>query len=405
MPRFSYKAKKGPGQIVDGVIEADVIDNAIRKLMELGLTPLDVALEIKASAKSSKISFSFKKNVPLPTLVVFTRQICDLAEASVPILRALELVQNQTRHPVLKDALAQIHKTVQDGGSFSEGLAQFPAIFPLLYVNMVRAGEMSGQLDLVLARLADLVEKEQDTRGKIISSLAYPLFILVIGIILVFVLITFVIPKLSFIFEDLQQSLPWPTVLLLTISAFFARFWWLILAIGALLFFYIQSRLSTPQGRLWWAAQKLKIPVVGDFVKDMEISRFARTLGTLLESGVVIVEALKSVWAVVDNEVLKQEIESVSEQVANGASLTLALKTCKYFPEAAINVVAVGEETGKLEKGLYKLADAAERQADRTSKTILSLLGPLVLVLIASIVGFAVIAIILPILQMNLIIQ
>ena len=411
MPKFSYTAKSGPTQLIDGVIEADNLDLAIKKVMEMGYAPLDVLAykEESPASKAKKLlpsnALNFLKRIPLSAVVLFTRQMSDLVDSSVPLLKALDLIKNQTQDPNFKSIIEQMHAFVQNGGSLSGALDQHPDVFQKMYVNMVKSGEISGKLSVVLNRLAELLEKDQETKGKVTSSLAYPMFILIVGIVSTFVVITFIIPRLTVIFEDVGQELPLPTIILMNVSSFCASFWWLIIVLGAAIAFYVRRILSSPKGHVWFDHFKLKIPIVGDFIRDVEIGRFARILGTLLDSGVVIVAALKSVWAVLENEVLRQELQKASEEVTNGVSLAVALKQCPHFPEMAISMISIGEETGDLERGLYKLADVYERQSERTVRTILSLLGPVVLVLIVAMLGGLFIALLLPILQMNLVIS
>lgn len=409
MPQFTYKAKQGPAKIVHGTIEAESLDGAIGKIVRQGLTPLDVGSVNGESEKQPKsvkrIPFSFSKRVSLNELVQFTRQMSDLVDASVPILRSLQIVAGQTQNPYFKNIIETIYAFVRDGGSFSDALAQYPAIFSPLFINMVKTGEVSGQLEIVLNRLADYMEKEHETRNQVQSSLAYPIFILVFGIITIFVLLTFIIPKLAVMFEDMDQALPLPTRILMNISAIFAQYWWIMA--GVVLFggFYFRQWVGTAQGRLKFDRMKLTVPFFGKFIQMVEVGRFARTLGTLLESGVVITTALKSVWATVQNTVIQEEVKKVAEEVESGSSLKNALKQCFFFPPIAVNMVAVGEETGHLERSLYKVAGTFERQSGETVKMILSLLGPVVLVLIVSLVGCVVIAMLLPIFQMNLLVQ
>lgn len=413
MPKFTYKAKEGPGKIVDGVINADSIELAIAKITQLGLTPIDI--QISAQKKNAGSDFQDKKvqlfslaflqNSKLSDLVIFTRQMSDLVDAAVPILRSLQIVSQQTQHKKLKAIVKNMYNLVQDGGSFSDALAHYPEIFSQLYVNMIRTGEVSGNLDIVLVRLADYLEKEQETRSKIRSSLAYPAFVLLVGVATMFVLLSFVIPRLSVMFEDLDQALPLPTLILISVSDFFAHFWWVILIAGIFGGYYFRLWLETEKGKFWLDTTCLKIPVLGKYLQIVEVGRFARTLGTLVESGVLITTALNSVWATIENSLLRREIKKVSEEVTNGASLKVALKHCTFFPETAVNMMSVGEETGKLDKGLFKIADAFERQADQSTKTLISLLGPVVLVFIVGIVGFVVIAMLLPIFKMNMLIE
>lgn len=409
MPIFHYKAKEGPTKVIDGGVEANSLQEAVAKISRKGLTPLDVwpasPGELKAYQRNIRSPKSTIKKCRFTDVVIFTRQISDLADAAVPILRALQIVANQTPHPYLKDVIQEMQEFVKNGGAFSEALGRYPDIFSSLYVNMIRTGEVGGHLEAVLRRLADYLEKEQETITKVRLSLAYPLLILIVGVIVVLVLLTFVIPRLSVIFDDFDQALPWPTVILMNISGFFARYWWVLVGVTAVGGVNLNRWLRSPKGRAWFDTFKINIPLLGEFVKVVEIGRFARTLGTLVEGGVAITTALHSVWATIGNTVLRDEIKNVSDEVTNGASLKDALKRCSFFPEAALNMIAVGEETGRLERGLHKIADTFERKSDQTIKTMTSLLGPIVLIVIVLIVGFVVIAMLLPIFQMNLLIQ
>lgn len=415
MTRFTYKAKSGPHKIVDGLLEAPTHSGAIRQVLAMGLTPLEVAEAAEISPpKEGRVLRAYKniKLLSVPSralssheIAFFTRQMSDLVEAAVPLLRSLQIVERQARHAALKNIIHQMSVLVQNGGSLSGALAQHPSVFPAFYVNMVRTGEVGGRLPNVLARLAEHLEKEQEIRSKIRSSLAYPLLILATGILTVFVLLTFVIPRLSVMFEDLEQALPLPTVILVNISGFFSRYWWLLAAVFVIIKIYWQRWVRSPQGRLRWDAAKLKMPFLGEFIRTVEIGRFVRTLATLLESGVTVTAALEALEPTIDNAILREEIKKTAKAVTDGLSLKSALGQSSFFPEMVTSMVAVGEESGRLEKGLYKIAETLERQADQTVKVIMALLGPAVLIVIVSLVGFAVIAMLLPILRMNLLIQ
>lgn len=420
MTKFFYKAKSGPAQVVDGFIEAQTKTAAIREIVAMGLTPLDVVqaasgakpLTLRAQGnpapavlKNLRLSLSSPRSVSRQEVVSFTRQLCDLVEASVPLLRVLQIVSRQTRRPYFKSIIEQMYLFVQNGGSLSGAIARHPVIFPAFYVNMVKTGEVGGQLDKVLQRLADHLEKEHETRGKINASLAYPLFVLGVGILTVFVLLTFVIPRLSVMFEDLDQALPFPTLILMHLSGFFARYWWLLIGIFVIIKIYWDQWTRSAQGRLWLDGFVLKVPLLGEFIKGAETGRFARTLGTLLESGVPLTSALTAIYPTMDNMVMRDEIRKVSRAVTEGQALKSAIGQCRFFPEMVVDMVGVGEESGRLEKGLYKIAETMERQTDQTVKVIMSLLGPVVLMVIVSLVGFAVIAMLLPIFRMNLLIQ
>ncbi len=418
MTKFFYKAKSGPTKIVDGFIEAQTKSVAIREIVTMGLTPLDIipaaqrpALA-RAQGKPTHTVFrnfnffsSASRSVSARDIVFFTRQLSDLVEASVPLLRVIQIASRQTRQPYFKSIIEQMYLFVQNGGSLSGALAQYSAVFPAYYVNMVKTGEVGGQLEKVLQRLADHLEKEYETRGKIKSSLAYPAFVLGVGILTVFVLLTFVIPRLSVMFEDLNQALPLPTIILMHLSGFFARYWWLLIGVFAVMKIFWDQWTRSTQGKFWLDGIVLKIPLLGELVRGAEIGRFARTLGTLLESGVPLTTALNAIHPTIDNLNIRDEVKKVSKVVTEGQALKSALAQCSFFPEMVVDMIGVGEESGRLEKGLYKIADTLERQTDQTVKVIMSLLGPAILIVIVSLVGFAIIAMLLPIFEMNLLIQ
>jgi len=408
MPKFSYKAKQGPGQIIDDVIEADDLNSAVNKVMALGYAPVEVVPQKDIPAKRSKDISIFSAGagrVPLSHIAVFTRQMYDLVDSNVPILRALRLVLKQIKHVAFRGIVTDVCTFVENGGSFSDALAKHPRVFSRLYMSMVKAGERGGNLSIVLNRLADFVEKELDVKAKVRMAMFYPSLIMGVGVMTIFILMTFVIPRLTVMFDDLGQTLPLATVILVAVSSIFARFWWLLLGLGVLGGVQLKYLKNTPQGKLWMDTLLLKMPVLGNFIKDVEIGRFSRTLGTLLESGVVIVSALGSVCEVLENEVLRQEIQKVAEEVKKGGSLTKAMGKCAFIPEATVNMMAVGEETGAFERSLYKLADSHERKSDAAVKTLTSLIGPILILCIGTMVGFIVIAVLLPLFQMNMIMQ
>jgi len=409
MAKFFYRAKKGVHDIIEDVVDAANINEAILKITQQGYSPVDLEPFEEKKQKPSRVAkpllSSHQARISKKHIVVFTRQLYDLIDAGIPLLRALRLLAGQDSHPAMKKMLEEVANFVQDGGSFSDGLAHYPGVFSPLYVNLTKSGEMSGQLNNVVGRLADFLEKDQEVSSKATASLIYPSLILTVGIVTVFVLLSFVIPRMTEMFEELSQKLPWPTVFLIGVSRFFSRFWWVILvAIGAGSFYWtrIQKNLET---KITIDRFKLRIPLVGEFILKLEMVRFAQTLATLLEGGVSIVEAIKGVAAVVANQALRQEIEKVAQDVSAGTSLTESLKNVSFFTPAVTNMILVGEESGHLEAALQKIAFSYERQTDQVIKTMTSLLEPMLIVFIGAIIGFIVVAMLLPIFQMNLIIQ
>ena len=284
-------------------------------------------------------------------------------------------------------------------------LAQHPSVFKPLYVNTVKAAEVSGQLPLVLDRLAHFLDQDMQMRAKVKSSLMYPSIIFIVGIVTIFVLMTFVLPRLTIMFDDFDAQLPFLTQVVIGLSNVFAKAWWIFLGAGAGISFGIWRFLRTNQGRAWRDKMCSCVPLLKTFIEDTQVSRFARTLGMLLESGVPVVAALESVADVLDNAVMRAEVKEMTTKVRGGASLTQAIKASSSFPELAFDLIAVGEESGRLEKGLYKLAEGCERASQETAQIFLTILGPAVLIVVVGIVGFLIVAILLPMLQMNLIVK
>ena len=409
MGQFFYKAKQGPSKIIEGVIEADHEEMAVGRILQMGYTPLEVHAGTSPARVKRRISpelpLSGAARVPFQEIMVFTRQISDLVSAGVPVLKALYLVNKQVRNKRLKGVVGQMIAVVEDGGPLSSALAQFPGLFSPLYINIVRSGEVGGNLDAVLARLADFIEKEYDIRSQVRTSLIYPGLILFVGGITIFIIMTWVIPRISTIFIDMNESLPVVTTVLLAVSRFLARFWWVLAVVLALTVVQVKRAYATPAGRMWFDSLKLRIPVLGPFIREVDIGRFARTLGTLLGNGVTVVTAMDTVCYVLDNEVLKQDVLKMSHRLTGGASLTQALQACRLFPEAAVNMVAVGEETGQLHKGLLKLASYYEHQSERTMKRLTSLVEPVLILVMGVFIGFIVLGMLMPIFNMNLIIR
>jgi len=412
MPNFTYKAKKNPQEIISGVVVAGNYDEAVEKIMQLGCSPLEVSAE-KAHRPGpllakipSRFNFSgLSKGNSLASVYLFVRQMADLLEAGVPLLRALEILLRQIQQPRMNAVVVSMITAVKEGHSLSEAMAQHPELFSPLYVNMTRTGESSGNLTMVLERLSQLTQKEIETRSHVLSSLMYPMVVLGVGILTMFVLLTFVLPRLTDMFNDFDAELPLPTKIVIGASDIFSHFGWILVVIVVLAAMYLKNAIKDQAFRLKWDNTILKVPLVGNFLQEVEVGRFSRTLGTLLEGGVSITEALESVCPMVENMTLRAQMVKVSAQVREGANLAEALKDSGVFSDGALSIIAVGEESGKLHKGLLKLAHMCDQKSDAMAKTFVTLLGPLVLVAIVTIVGFMVIAMLLPIFKMNMIVS
>ncbi|MBF0503700.1 MAG: type II secretion system F family protein [Candidatus Omnitrophica bacterium] len=405
MAHFIYKAKSGPNDVISGFIDAESVADAVTRLTNAGQMPFDVKLHEKMVLPQSSKSTGVDISVSRAALFQFTRQLADLLDAGIPLARSMELLSRQRQFPVMVGVIESMTVLLQQGGSLSFALAKYPGIFSTLYIHTVKAAEASGKLPLVLNRLAQFLENDMQIQSKAKASLLYPVIILVVGLLTLFVLLSFVLPRLTMMFEDFDAQLPLVTRMVVAVSGVFAQFWWLMAAVITIVILWIRSYLKTGQGKAWIDGFSLRIPLLKSYIENTQLSRFSRTLGMLLESGVPIVPALESVTMVVDNHALQEEVKKIALRVKAGMSLTQAIKASTLFPEMAVDLIAVGQESGKLERGLYKLAASCERASQDMAGAFVTILGPAVLVVVVSIVGFMIVAMLLPMFQMNMIIN
>ena len=403
MPKFSYTAVDARGKQANGFVEANDQSDAITQIRQLGFYPqrLDEAREEEMSVGPDSKSSSKKKKggkVKSKTLTIFTRQLATLIEAGLPLMRSLNTLTKQERNPVMRATMAQLASAVESGGTFSEALAQHPRIFDKLYVNMVKAGELGGVLEIVLTRLAEFQEKSQKIKGKVVSAMVYPLVVLVIaGLILTFLLI-FIVPKFQQIFIDALPGKPLPavTVFVITCSHLLVEQWYFVLGAIVLVIFGYKGVASTAAGTVLLDRIALRIPVFGDLTSKTAISRFARTLGTLISSGVPILQALNITRDTAGNVIVANAINKIHDSVKEGESVVGPMETSTVFPPMVTSMVQVGEETGQLPDMLVKVADVYEAEVDNVVTGLTSILEPIMIVLLAVIVGTIVIALFMP---------
>jgi len=399
MPRFIYKAKKGPEEITEGLIDADSEAQAISKISALGLFPVS----IKQEGQAPVFSAGFFGRIKTSDLAVFTRQLADLLESGLTIVNSLDVLSKQTENKRLKRVIGEICDNIKGGSNFSTSLNRFPGTFSSLYVSMVHSGEASGTLETVLNRLADFLEEQEEFKAKVQAALAYPILMLCVGLITVVVLLTFVMPRVVGIFEDLGQTLPFITLALLAISRFIRGYWYIVIASILLIIFLIRQINKTPEGKALLEKARTGLPLVGSLLKKTDIARFAGTLGTLLGNGVTMLQSLEIVEAIMSSEAAKKDMREAFVRVRDGAPLAKALSEGQYFPLFVTNMIAVGEESGQLERSLLKIADSYERETDKMIKIISSLLEPIMILVMGLMVGFIVVSILLPIFQISLI--
>lgn len=403
MPVYEYTALDQRGKNLKGIIEADSESQARAKLRSAGSYPVSLKeSKIKQGAAShSWLSTSLFNRVTSEEIYIVTRQLATLHGAGIPLDMALNSLVAQTRNPALKKVLAQVKGKVSEGKTLAQALGDHPKLFSNIFINMVRAGEESGSLSVVLERLADFSEKQQDLQGRLRGALVYPIFMAFIGSVILFILITYIIPNITQVFKDMNQVLPLPTRFLIGLSGFLKGYWWTLLLAGMALVFLFRLIVKTPRGRSLWDLIKLKTPIVGPVAQKIILARFAATLASLHHSGVDFMVAMRIVQTLVNNVRIAEVIDEAMEQIEKGKSMTVALAASPWFPPMFIQMIAVGEQSGNLETMLSKVASAYERDVETAVKAMTSLLEPLMITGMGLAVGFIVISILLPIFEMN----
>ena len=406
MPVYVYKAKKGPNEIVQGEIEMGSQDAVVSRLEEMGLVPVSVIQkQDTVRGPGPRVQGSEKQKLPFELIKVktqdidtFTRQLASLTKTSVPILQALSLICEQTESRIFRDVVDGLKKQIKDGQMLSGAMERYPRIFNNLYLNMIKSGEKSGSLYEILYRLAEHREKEQETRQKIVAAMAYPVFMIIVGIATVFIMLTFFLPKLTGLFENMKQTLPLPTKILIGISNFMSGNWyWFLFALVLVIAIFGRVKPGSKK-KFLFDMVKLYIPFMKKLIKNAEIAKFSRTLCMLLKNGLSIYESLKLATDGLDNDALKESLERVGDEiVGQGSTLSSSLKKINIFPKFAVNMIAVGEEGGRLEESLTEIAVVYEREAEQAMKIITSLLEPLLILTVGTVVGFIVFAMLLPI--------
>jgi type IV pilus assembly protein PilC len=416
MAKFEYIALDARGQESRGTIEASNQNDAVGQLRQQGYFPTNVAEAgkgaiPKANKKQQKAmkaasapkgrkggGFMARKTVSTKTLMIFTRQLATLIDAGLPLLRGLTVLAKQEKDLVLRNTINSLADAVQGGNTFSESMAQHPRIFNKLYVNMVKAGELGGVLELVLNRLAEFQEKAQKIKNKVVSAMAYPVIVLVIAMGIMAFLLAFIVPKFEQIFHDMLggKALPPLTQFVIDASNILKNRAPLLIAIGVTIYVCYKLIARTVKGRWWIDRITLAAPLFGDLTRKSAISRFSRTLGTLVTSGVPILQALNITRETAGNAVIADAVGKVHDSVKEGESIVSPLEASGVFPPMVISMVDVGEETGQLPEMLMKIAEVYDDEVDNAVEGLTSLLEPIMIVFLALIVGTIVIALFMP---------
>ena len=406
MPKFAYKALNKDGKETFGIIEADTQALAINNVRSIGLYPTQIREARKSDEKRARRekggpSEFYIGGLKSKQIMLMTRQLATLIDAGLPLLRSLNVLIAQQKPCKLKDVLREISNDIQSGSTFAEGLAKHPKGFDRLYVNMVRAGEVGGMLEVVLNRLAVFMERRQALKRKVRGALIYPIAVVVIATGIVSFLLVKVVPVFADVFKDFGGNLPAPTQFLMDAGDFMQYNWWLLLVILSCIIITMKVLSKSKNFKRVWDRVILKIPLVGDMVTKVAVARFARTLGTLITSGVPILQALKITRDTIGNEVIQNAVQKVHDAIKEGDTIAAPLDESKVFPAMVVNMIDVGEETGNLDAMLMKVADIYDSEVEAAVEGMLSLLEPVIIIVLGGIIGFIVISLYLPIFSLG----
>lgn len=398
MPTYLYKARDGTGKPVKGTMDAGTKEELVDKLHKMGY----MTTQVTEALPGIKIESFFEKLAPISaeTMIMFYIQLSNMIDAGIPILTTLDTLNKQIENKVLKETVGGVLRSVEGGNSLSQALTKYPRIFPKLFVNMVKAGEASGKLDMVSARYAVYFEHQVDLSQKIKGALFYPIILLCAGIAVTLFIVTFVIPQFVAIFMKAGIALPLPTLILFKVGIAIKQYWYLLILTVIALWLAIRFYGNRETGRLNFDRLKLKLPIIGPLHRKAAISRFGRTLGTLVASGVPILECLDITKEVIGNEVLARVIGNVRNAVEKGEDIAEPLKLSEEFPQDTVQMVSVGEKTGSLDEMLNKISDFYDMSLGYTIKKLTTVLEPIFLLIMGSLVGFIMASMLLPMFDM-----
>jgi len=405
MPVYEYTALDATGRSLSGIVDADSPTGARQKIRAVGNYPVAVREAVNQTSRQPSLFYNLFHRVKLSEIAIMTRQLGTLMNAGFPLVAALDALISQSLSSQLNNQLTRIKDAVVGGSSFSQALLSHPNTFSPLYINMIQAGESSGTMELVLDRLAEMIEKQEQVKQRIISAMTYPVFMTIIGAGILLFLITYIVPTIAGLFADMKQVLPMPTRILIGASRVLKVWWWLIpvvIVLTILSFYRIQNTVS---GRHAIDRTLLSIPLMGDFLRKLSVARLARTLGLLLENGVSLLSALGIVKNISGNVLIAEAVETSSDKVRQGQGLAASLDATRQFPSLFIQMIQVGEQSGSLEGLLKKVAELFENEVESALMRMASLLEPAMILIMGVMVGFIVLSICLPIFEMNQLIR
>ncbi|MDZ4083729.1 MAG: type II secretion system inner membrane protein GspF [Bdellovibrionales bacterium] len=401
MPVFEYKGLSKTGKTLKDTIDADNIKTARARLKKDGVYVTEIVDKSKAMAAKSRGKKSTGGKVSIQDLANLTRQLSTLLKANIPLVDSLIAVADQMENPVLRDTINDVKNQVNEGSTLNKAMAKYPNVFSNIYITMCEAGEATGTLDVILVRLAEFTEAQNELMAKVRSAILYPIIMTVFLLGMLSVIFIFVVPKMTAIFESAEMELPWYTEVVIAASGFFVEWWFVVVGVVVLSYALFRNWKSTPSGSRRWDQIVLKMPLVGRLSRMIAVSRFARTLSTLLAGGVAMLQAMDIVRNVVGNAVLAEAIDEARNNIREGESIAAPLKRSGQFFPIVIHMIAIGEKTGDLEQMLTQVSNSFDFQVDTEIEGLTSALGPLLIVVMGVLIGGIVFAIMVPIFEMS----
>ncbi len=402
MPGFAYKAATADGKLVEGNMEATDAGTVSLRLQEMGLLPVRVGTASQRGLLSREISLPWKsRKVRQKDLLVFTHELHTLVKSGIPLDRSLAVLGKLAESAALAEVIQNVLKAVKEGKSFSEALGQYPEVFPKVYVNMVRAGEVGGVLEEILGRLSVFLETSENLRSYVVGALIYPALLSVVAIVSVTIMMFFVVPRFVGVFKDIGVPMPLPMTILQGISGIFTGYWWLMLVSIVLILGYLRRFRNTPEGRLQWDRWLLRLPLWGPVVRKVEVARFSRTLGTLLHSGVPLLQGMNIVREILSNQGIAITIEPIRNGIKKGEGIAQPMKQSGVFPPLAMHLIEVGEESGKLESMLIQVAEVYDVEVRNSVKNLIAFFEPALILVMGVIIGTVVVSMLMAIFSIN----
>jgi general secretion pathway protein F len=402
MAEFSYKAVTTDGKVVEGIMEAADNGTVALRLQEMGLLPVRVGAAAKKNLLTREIPWPWKrKKVRRKDLLVFTHELHTLVRSGIPLDRSLAVLGKLAESPALAEVIQNVLNLVKGGKSFSEALGEYPGVFPKVYVNMVHAGEVGGVLEEILGRLTAFLETSENLRSYVIGALIYPALLSAVAVGSITILTMFVVPRFAEVFHDMGVPLPLPMTILTGLSSFLSRYWWLLLVASAMIAYYLKRFRTSPEGRLKWDRWLLQLPLWGPVVRKIEVARFSRTLGTLLHSGVPLLQGMTIVREILTNQGIATTIEPIRNGIKKGEGIAHPIKQSGVFPPLAMHLIEVGEESGRLDTMLIQVAEVYDTEVRNAIKNLIAFFEPALILVMGIVIGTIVVSMLMAIFSIN----